>query len=98
MAKLAEIDAVAIPGELRALLVSRIEPSQVSGWATEALVIEAARQHIISRKKATTLLGITDYGEREAFFERHGLQLEYTMEMLDLDFKAIDRRLDEESR
>jgi hypothetical protein len=39
----------------------------------EALVVEAVREHIESRRKGASLLGLEDYESREAFFERHGL-------------------------
>ena len=71
--------------------MSRFDENQALNWGLEALVVEAARDHIISRRKAATLLGIQDYQAREDFFARHGLTNEYTLEMLDLDFKAIDR-------
>jgi hypothetical protein len=89
MAQPAYIQPVAIPEDLRALLLAELGEKELSAWATEALVVEAARQHIISRRKAATLLGLTNYLEREAFFERHQLFNEYTLEMVEEDFKTI---------
>jgi hypothetical protein len=90
MAQPEHIQPVPIPNDLRALLLAKLSEEQVSAWATEALVVEAAREHVISRRKAATLLGFEDYESREAFFERHQLFNEYTVEMVEQDFKTID--------
>ena len=62
----------------------------MSARATEALVVEAAREHLISRRRAATLLGLEDFEAREAFFGRHQLFNENTVEMVEQDFSAID--------
>ncbi len=90
MAQSAHIQKVPIPEDLRVLLLAKLDDQQLSAWVTEAAVVEAVRQHLISRNKDATLLGIDDYAAREDFFERHQLFNEYTMEMLDQDFKTID--------
>jgi hypothetical protein len=90
MAQRSQPQYVPIPEELRVLLVGKFNEHQLTAWGTEALVVEAVREHIISRRKAATLLGFQDYTSRQAFFERHELFNEYTMEMLDQDFKTID--------
>ena len=87
----AHFESVPIPEDLRALLLANRSEEQLTTWATEALVVEAVRQHIISRRKAATLLGHQDYESREAFFERYGLLNEYTLEMLERDLQTIDR-------
>ena len=82
-----------MPPGVRDLLLLKLQEGEIAGWAAEAIVVEAAREHIISRNKAATPLGYEDYESREAFFERHQLFNEYTHEMLDLDFKAVDEDL-----
>lgn len=91
MAQPVHLEPVPIPEALHELLVARLGEREVSSWATEAVVVESARQGLISRRKAATLLGIQDPSAREEFFERHGLILEYTAEMLEEDFKTIDK-------
>jgi hypothetical protein len=90
MALPAHIQPVPIPEDLRAILIAKLSEQRVSAWATEALVVEVAREHIISRRKAATLLGLEDYESREAFFERHQLNIEYRMEMWEQDRKSIE--------
>ena len=90
MVQPAHIQTVLIPDDLRALLLAKLSEEQLSDWATEALVVEAAREHVISRRKAATLLGYHDYESREEFFERHRLFVEYTMEMWEQDLKSIE--------
>jgi hypothetical protein len=90
MAQPAHIQAVPIPEDLRALLLAKLGEQQLSAWVTEAAVVEAVRQHVISRNKAATLLGLEDYEEREAFFERCQLFNEYTREMVEEDFRTIE--------
>jgi hypothetical protein len=94
MIQAAHVHTVPIPDDLWALLLAKLSEQQLSDWATETLVVEAAREHVISRRKAASLLGYQDYESREAFFERHQLFNEYTVEMLDEDFKTIDMHLD----
>ncbi len=90
MVQPAHIQPVAIPEDLRVLLLAELSEQQLSEWVTEAAVVEAARQHVISRNKAATLLAHDDYEAREAFFERHELYNEYTMEMWEQDLKTIE--------
>jgi len=82
--------AVNIPAEIKSLLAGEIGEAKFSAWVTEAVVVEAARQHIISRRKAATLMGLAGYEDREAFFERHDLRNEYTVEMVEEDFKTLE--------
>jgi hypothetical protein len=91
MAEPAHIQPVPIPEDLRVLLLAKLNDEQLSAWVTEAAVVEAVRQHVISRNKGATLLGLDDYEARDAFFERHQLYNDYTMEMLDQDFRTIDQ-------
>jgi hypothetical protein len=49
------------------------------------------REHIISRRKAASLLGLDSYLDRNAFFVRHGLMNEYTLEMVEQDIRAIEK-------
>jgi len=90
MAEPAYIQPVPIPEDLRALLLTKLSEQQLTDWATEALIVEAAREHVISRRKAATLLGYQDYESREAFFARHQLFNEYTLEMWEQDLKSIE--------
>lgn len=90
MALPAHIQQVPIPEDLRTLLLAKLNDEQLSAWITEAAVVEAVRQHVISRNKGATLLGLEDYESRGAFFERHQLFNEYTIEMVEEDFKAIE--------
>jgi len=90
MIQAAHIHPVPIPDDLRTLLLAKLSEQQLSDWATEALVVEAAREHVISRRKAAALLGYQDYDSREAFFERHQLFIEYTLEMWQQDLKSIE--------
>ena len=80
---------VPLPDALRDALVERLGPEGARGWGLEAMLVEAARQGLVSRRKAATLLGIDAPDDREAFFERHGLTLEYTPEMLEEDWRTI---------
>jgi hypothetical protein len=89
MSEFAYVQPVPIPEDLRAVLFAKLSEKEVSAWATEALVVEAARDHIISRRKAATLLGLNNYVQRQAFFQRHGLTSEYTLEMLEMDRRAL---------
>jgi len=82
--------AVSLPQSIRELLLLKVPEAEINHWALEAIVVEAAREHIISRRKAADLLGLKNYASREAFFERHGLILEYTMEMVEEDFRTIE--------
>jgi hypothetical protein len=79
-----------VPLGVREVLLTKVPESEVDHWAAEAIAVAAAREHIISRRKAATLLGYEDYESREAFFEHHGLTNEYTVEMVEEDFGAID--------
>jgi hypothetical protein len=90
MARPEKIQSDPIPADLRAILLTKLSEQQVAAWATEAVVVEAAREHIISRRKAASLLGLNNYVERHAFFERHGLTNEYTAQMVEMDIKAIE--------
>lgn len=83
-------ESVPLPTGIREILLTKMPESELDHWAGEAIVVEAAREHLISRRKAATLLGYEDHDSREAFFERHGLTNEYTLEMVEEDFKAID--------
>ncbi|HEY3782387.1 MAG TPA: hypothetical protein VGL56_14995 [Fimbriimonadaceae bacterium] len=98
MAQPAHIQPVLIPEDLRSLLLAKFGDKELSAWVTEAVVVEAVRQHVISRNKGATLLGLNDYEAREAFFDRHELFNEYTMEMLEQDFKTIERHLRESKK
>jgi len=93
MAQPAYNESVPIPLDLQSLLLARLRGQSISAWATEAVIVEAVREHVISRNKAATLLELEDYETREDFFERHQLFNEYTVEMLDEDFKTIDLHL-----
>jgi len=84
------IESVPIPESFREILVGHLGEQSLKSWETEALIVEAAREHIISRRKAATLLGLTNYIERQVFFERHGLTNEYTLEMLEMDLQALE--------
>jgi|GEM_PF-1589638 len=89
MPQSANADSVSIPKEIRELLLLKVPEGELGYWALEAIVVEAAREHIISRRKAASLLGLQDYESRDAFFERHGLTHEYTVEMVEADLRAI---------
>ena len=93
MAQPARIQSVPIPEDLRVLLLAKLSEQQLATWGAEALVVEAVREHIISRQKGATLLGLDDYESREAFFGRHELFNEYTLEMVEQDFKTIDQAI-----
>jgi hypothetical protein len=45
-----------------------VPEKELDHWLAEAIVVAAVREHIISRRKAATLLGYEDYESREAFF------------------------------
>jgi hypothetical protein len=83
-------ESVPLPSAVRDILLTKLPESELDHWAVEAIVVEAAREHIVSRRKAATLLGYADYESREAFFERHGLTNDYTLEMVEEDFQAIE--------
>lgn len=53
-------------------------------------MVEAVREHIISRNKGATLLGLEDYESREAFFDRHQLFNGYTFEMWEQGRESIE--------
>jgi len=91
MAQIVHVEPVAIPEGFRAILLGNLGETNLAAWETRALVVEAARQHIISRNKAATLLGFEDYESREEFFNQYELFNEYTVEMLDEDFRTIDQ-------
>lgn len=90
MSQTMNIESVPLPPGIRDILLMKMPEDEVDHWAAEAIVVEAAREHLISRRKAATLLGYDDYQSRETFFERHGLTNEYTLEMVAEDFQAID--------
>ena len=90
MAQPAYTETIELPIELHELLRTKLGDKSVASWLTEAAVVEAAREHFISRRKAATLLGYEDYESREDFFERHQLFIEYTMEMLEQDLKSSE--------
>jgi hypothetical protein len=71
------------------MILLKMPEGELHHWVLEAIVVEAAREHIISRRKTASILGFKDFESREAFFERHGLFIEYTMEMAEKDFKSI---------
>jgi len=83
------IESVPLPPGIRDILLMKMPADDVDHWAAEAIVVEAAREHIISRRKAATLLGYDDNQSRETFFDRYGLTNEYTLEMVEEDFQAI---------
>ena len=83
-------ESIPLPPGVRDIVLMKIAPSEFNHWAAERIVAGAAREHMISRRKAATLLGYESISEREAFFERNGLTSEYTLEMVDEDFAAID--------
>lgn len=72
------------------MLLRRVAEKELDRWIAEAVVVEAAREHFISRRKAASLLGYEGTVDREAFFERHGLSSEYTSEMVEEDFATIN--------
>ena len=90
MAQTASSQAIPLPGKVRDLLLLKVPDGELARWAVEAIVVEAVREHMISRNKAATFLGLEDYESREAFFERHGLLNSYTLEMIREDFETID--------
>ncbi len=89
MAQTARTISVYLPPGVRELLLLKVPEAELDHWALEAIVVEAAREHVISRSKAASLLGLDDYEARDAFFERHGLTNEYTLEQMEMDRKAI---------
>ena len=90
MSRAVDEPAVPLPQGLRELLLLKVPAAKLNDWALEAIVVEAAREHIISRRKSAELMGLTSSAEREAFFDRHGLTNEYTAEMVEEDFRAIE--------
>ena len=85
------IESIPLPPDLREVLLLKVPEAELTHWATEALVVEAAREGFISRRKAATLLGYDAYDAREAFFERHRLIEEYSLEMLEMDRRALEK-------
>ena len=92
MAQRALKQTISIPQDLATLLTEKLGVRSLDSWGLEAVVVEAAKEHLISRGRAASLLGLEDYESRNQFFEKHGLLNEYTMEMLDEDFKRIESR------
>lgn len=92
MVQPAYIQPVPIAEDLRSILVEKMGEAKLSSWASEAIVVEAIRENVISRKKGASLLGLDDIEAREAFFERHQLHNEYTVEMLEQDLASISLR------
>jgi len=90
MTEAANPQAVTLPPAVRELLLLGIPEGELNHWALEAILAEAARTHMVSRRKAATLLGLVNYKEREAFFERHSLTNEYTVDMVHEDFRTIE--------
>jgi len=91
MAQQAHLESISLPKNVKDALLSKLPEAEIATWAIEAMVVEAVREHFISRNKAATLLGFEDYESRDEFFERHELFNEYTLEMLEQDLKAIDK-------
>ena len=91
MSSTARDEPILLPIGIREVLMSTMPVSEINRWAGEAIVVEAVREHLISRRKAATLLGYEDYESREAFVNRHNLRNDYTLEMIQDDFRAIDQ-------
>jgi hypothetical protein len=91
MSSTAREEPILLPIGIREVLMSTMPVSEINRWAGEAIVVEAVREHLISRRKAATLLGYEDYESRETFFTRHDLVNDYTMDMVDDDFRAIEQ-------
>ncbi len=85
---------VEVPEEFRKLIAKQRGEANLPQWASEALVIEAVREGLISRRKAAELLGIDGELDRDEFFARSGLIEEYTPEMLEQDRKSYEELID----
>src|SRR6267154_6450775 len=87
---------IALPDELSAALAS---PGQdLSRSAFEALALTAYRERKITTAQLRRLLGYETRMEVDAFLQRHGVELEYTLKDLELDRKSYQRRTPEEIR
>ena len=83
---------ILLPDSLYDALVTRVGDEGLAAWGIEAMAVEAVRQGTISRRKAASILEIDSPDVREAFFERHGLSLEYTLEDMEEDFRTLGLR------
>lgn len=77
-----------LPEELSRLLVSELGTASVPEWSLQTIAAEAARQGLVSRRRAAELVGLAPE-EWEGFFEQHGLELEYTREAMESDLAVI---------
>jgi hypothetical protein len=81
---------IEVPASLTAALTKSKDEATLPRWALEALVVEAVREHVISRGFGGELLGM-DFGQREEFYAQHGVTYDLTNEELDEDEQGRDR-------
>lgn len=74
---------IALPDELSAALAAPGE--DLSRTALESLVLTAYRDRKISAAQLRRLLGYETRMEVDAFLQKHGVELEYTLEDLERD-------------
>jgi len=79
---------VDVPEPLQSALLGRV--GSLSRWGWEALVLEAAREGLLSRGTAGELLGL-GFHEREAFFARRGLTYDLSEEELQRERADAER-------
>ena len=81
---------IELPDELSAALTS--SGQDLSRAAFEAIALEAYRERKLSTSQLRRLLGYQSPLEVEGFLQKHGVELEYTLEDLERD-RETHRRL-----
>ncbi|AIE84756.1 hypothetical protein OP10G_1388 [Fimbriimonas ginsengisoli Gsoil 348] len=67
MIQLRNFESLPLPPAVRDILLTKLPKSELDPWAIEAIVVEVAREHIVSCRKAATRLGYKGYESAKPF-------------------------------